>query len=183
MSFHPTLWCGRHFRSHSLKLHKGRIFEKKNFVEKVIKLESHKHSFKNPWRQFFITGVSICENRFAFNWKTSNYLGSNFYQNQTFWSCLNFFIKSTIMELDANMSFYAEVLSVETLHFVRNQFLFIYSTGGSSSSCEMIILRNKSNGKIIWVCMGIFTTAFRNKKNTYSQILTKNTSSSTMHRF
>ena len=53
------------------------------------------------------------------------------------------------MELDANMSFYAEVLSVETLHFVRNQFLFIYSTGGSSSSCEMIILRNKSNGKII----------------------------------
>ena len=87
------------------------------------------------------------------------------------------------MELDANMSFYAEVLSVETLHFVRNQFLFIYSTSGPSSSCEMIILRNKSNGKIIWVCMGIFTAAFRNKKNTYSQILTKNTSSSTMHRF
>ena len=133
--------------------------------------------------KFFTTGVSVCENRLAFNWKTSNYLGSNFYQNQTFWSCLNFFIKSTIMELDTNMSFYAEVLSVETLHFVRNQFLFIYSTGRPSSSCEMIILRNKSNGKIIWVCMGIFTTAFRNKKNTYSQILTKNTSSSTMHRF
>ena len=122
--------------------------------------------------KFFTTGVSVCENRLAFNWKTSNYLGSKFYQNQAFWSCLNFFIKSTIMELDANMSFYAEVLSVETLHFARNQFLFIYSTGGSSSSCEMIILRNKSNGKIIWVCIGIFTTAFRNKKK-HSQILTK----------
>ena len=35
-----------------------------------------------------------------------------------------------------------------------------------SSSCEMIILRNNSHGGIIRVCMGIFTTALRNKKNT-----------------
>ena len=30
------------------------------------------------------------------------------------------------------------------------------TTGGPSSSCEMIILRNKSHGEIIRVCMGIF---------------------------
>ena len=38
------------------------------------------------------------------------------------------------------------------------------NTGGPSSSCEMIILRNKSHGKIIRVCMGKFMTAFRNTK-------------------
>ena len=48
------------------------------------------------------------------------------------------------------------------------------STGGPSSSCEMIILRNNSHGGIIRVCMGIFTTALRNKK--IRQILNKNTS-------
>ena len=47
-------------------------------------------------------------------------------------------------------------------------------TGGPSSSCEMIILRNNSHGGIIRVCMGIFTTALRNKK--IRQILKKNTS-------
>ena len=40
------------------------------------------------------------------------------------------------------------------------------STGGPSSSCEMIILRNNGHGGIIRVCMGIFTTTLRNKKNT-----------------
>ena len=48
------------------------------------------------------------------------------------------------------------------------------TTGGPSSSCEMIILRNKSYGEITRVWMGIFTTAVRNKK--YGQILNKNTS-------
>ena len=42
-------------------------------------------------------------------------------------------------------------------------------TDGPCSSCEMIILRNKSRGGIIRVCMGIFTTALKKK---YSQILT-----------
>ena len=50
----------------------------------------------------------------------------------------------------------------------------ICTTGGPSSSCEMIILRNNSHGGIIRVCMGIFTTALRNKK--IRQILNKNTS-------
>ena len=36
-------------------------------------------------------------------------------------------------------------------------------TGGPSSSCEMIILPNNGHGGIIRVCMGIFTTALRNK--------------------
>ena len=36
-------------------------------------------------------------------------------------------------------------------------------TGGPSTSCEMIILRNNSHGGIIRVCMGIFTAALRNK--------------------
>ena len=48
------------------------------------------------------------------------------------------------------------------------------TTSGPSSSCEMIILRNNSHGGIIRVCMGIFTTALRNKK--IRQILNKNTS-------
>ena len=39
------------------------------------------------------------------------------------------------------------------------------TTGSPSSSCEMIIFRNKSHGEIIRVCMGVFTTALRNKKN------------------
>ena len=38
------------------------------------------------------------------------------------------------------------------------------TTGDPSSSCEMIILHNNSHGGIIRVCMGIFTTALRNKK-------------------
>ena len=37
-------------------------------------------------------------------------------------------------------------------------------TGGPSSSCEMIILRSNSHCGIIRVCMGILTTALRNKK-------------------
>ena len=48
------------------------------------------------------------------------------------------------------------------------------TTGGPSSSCEMIILRNNSHGGIIRVCMGIFTTALRYK--IIRQILKKNTS-------
>ena len=39
--------------------------------------------------------------------------------------------------------------------------------GGPSSSCEMIILWNKSHGEVIRVCIGIFTTALRNKKNPF----------------
>ena len=48
---------------------------------------------------------------------------------------------------------------------------FTTSTGGLSSSCEMIILRNKSHGEIVRVWMGILTTDVRNKK--YNQILNK----------
>ena len=53
---------------------------------------------------------------------------------------------------------------------IQSSFLPDWYTGGPSSSCEMIILRSKSHGEIISVCMGIFTTTFRNKTN--SQILT-----------
>ena len=59
-------------------------------------------------------------------------------------------------------------------HFYKLHHEASLFTGGPSSSCEMIILRNNSHGGIIGVCMGIFTTALRNKK--ISQILTKNTS-------
>ena len=48
------------------------------------------------------------------------------------------------------------------------------NTGGPSSSCEMIILPNNSHGGIIRVCMGIFSTALRNKK--MRQIFYKNAS-------
>ena len=63
-------------------------------------------------------------------------------------------------------------------HCVQRKWLLKFyvklSTGGPSSSCKMIILRNNSHGGIIRVCMGIFTTALRNKK--IRQILKKNTS-------
>ena len=48
---------------------------------------------------------------------------------------------------------------------------FTRTTGSPSSSCEMIILQNKSHGENIRVCMKIFTTALKN-----CQILNKNTS-------
>ena len=51
---------------------------------------------------------------------------------------------------------------------------FNLTTGGPSSSCEMIIVHNNSPSEIIRVCMRIFTTALRNK--TIRQILNKNTS-------
>ena len=51
---------------------------------------------------------------------------------------------------------------------------FTPSTGGLSSSCEMIILRNKSHGEIIRLCMAIVTTEVRSKK--YNQILNTNNS-------
>ena len=45
-------------------------------------------------------------------------------------------------------------------------------TGGpGSSSCEMIILHNNGHGGIIRVCIGIFTTALKDKK--IHQILKK----------
>ena len=49
-----------------------------------------------------------------------------------------------------------------------------FSTGGPSSSYEMIILRTNSHGGMIRVCIGIFTTALRNKK--IRLIFKKNTS-------
>ena len=56
----------------------------------------------------------------------------------------------------------------------RNETRSTSCTGGPSSSCEMIILRNNGHGEIIRVCMGIFTTALRNEK--IRQTLNKNTS-------
>ena len=51
-------------------------------------------------------------------------------------------------------------------------------TDGSSSSCEMIILRNKSRGGIIRVCMGIFTTALKKKIQSNSHTPSPSTRSS-----
>ena len=67
---------------------------------------------------------------------------------------------------------------------IQSSFLPDWYTGGPSSSCEMIILRSKSHGEIISVCMGIFTTTFRNKTNTvkFSLYLTIPHLTSTLHR-
>lgn len=50
----------------------------------------------------------------------------------------------------------------------------IDTTGGSSSSCWMIILRNGSHGEVVGVCMGIFATTLVNWE--CSQALDKYTS-------
>ena len=51
-------------------------------------------------------------------------------------------------------------------------------TDGLCSSCEMIILRNKSRGGIIRVCMGIFTTALKKKIQSNSHTPSPSTRSS-----
>ena len=53
---------------------------------------------------------------------------------------------------------------IEMLLFHNRSQNLSRNTGGPSSSCEMIILRSKIRGEIKIVCMGIFTTAPRNKK-------------------
>ena len=55
---------------------------------------------------------------------------------------------------------------IEMLLFHNRSQNLSRNTGGPTSSCEMIILRNKIRGEVKRVCMGIFTTAPRNKKNT-----------------
>ena len=45
---------------------------------------------------------------------------------------------------------------------ILREAIAVFTTGGPSYSCEMIILRNNSHGRIVRVCMGIFTTALRN---------------------
>ena len=72
------------------------------------------------------------------------------------------------------MKFYAEHFHLLRSIILSDMHPLLYTTGSPSSSCEMIILRNNSHGGIIRVCMGIFTTALRNKK--IRQILKKNTS-------
>ena len=47
--------------------------------------------------------------------------------------------------------------STVTSRWIRVNSTTSPTTGGPSSSCEMIILRNNSHGGIIRVCMGIFT--------------------------
>ena len=83
---------------------------------------------------------------------------------------------SCITEHPGFQSICPDVWVLETAYYAHRQQRGTdnYITGGPSSSCEMIILRNNSHGGIIRVCMEIFTTALRNKK--IRQILKKNTS-------
>ena len=75
---------------------------------------------------------------------------------------------SCITEHPGFQSICPDVWVLETAYYALRQQRGTdnYITGGPSSSCEMIILRNNSHGGIIRVCMGIFTTALRNKQNT-----------------
>ena len=57
-------------------------------------------------------------------------------------------------------------LTICHYHHLNGHVRAYQAAGGPSSGCEMIILRNNSHGGIIRVCMGIFTTALKNKKNT-----------------
>ena len=69
----------------------------------------------------------------------------------TFWSCcLSFNQLNRLWRLDR--TFINFDLDISGL-----------TTGGPSSSYEMIILRNKSHGEIVRVWIGIFTTTLKNK--------------------
>ena len=61
------------------------------------------------------------------------------------------------------------VFTILTQTTVISVHLVCSSKGSLGSNCKMIILRNKSHGKNIGVCIGIFTTALRKKK--YIKIL------------
>ena len=75
---------------------------------------------------------------------------------------------SCITEHPGFQSICPDVWVLETAYYAHRQQRGTdnYTTGGPSSSCEMTILRRNSHGGIMRVCMGIFTTALRNKKNT-----------------
>ena len=81
------------------------------------------------------------------------------------------------VEIFVNSQFlHGKIISHTVSQLVVSRVVIFYrvTTGGPSSSCEMIILRNNGHGGIIRVCIGIFTSALRNKK--IRQILKKNTS-------
>ena len=61
------------------------------------------------------------------------------------------------MKLKGKISLDYSIALLLEITFVAARYDLI--TGGPSSSCELIILRNNSHGGIIRVCMGIFTTA------------------------
>ena len=63
------------------------------------------------------------------------------------------------MYLEKNIQTFFEIKDVH-LQFAYKVFCLCHL----SSSCEMIILKNKSCSKIVRVCMGIFTTTHSNKK-------------------
>ena len=69
--------------------------------------------------------------------------------------------------------FFLFFLTVTNLTFKINENVNVHRRR-PSFSCKMIILWSKNHGEIRRVCMGIFTTALKNKK--YSQIPNKNTS-------
>ena len=90
--------------------------------------------------------------------------------NVFIWAQLNSFVLLLIVECDF---FFVGFMSIKFFS-PRNETRSTLCTGGPSSSCEMIILRNNGHGEIIRVCMGIFTTAPRNEK--IRQTHNKNTS-------
>ena len=78
------------------------------------------------------------------------------------------------VEIFVNSQFlHGKIISHTVSQLVVSRVVIFYrvTTGGPSSSCEMIILRNNGHGGIIRVCIGIFTSALRNKK--IRQILKK----------
>ena len=93
-----------------------------------------------------------------------------FHLKDNFSDFIPFFIKVTEKKMEnrsknSNGNFRYYSLAAWMLRIDPVFLEFTYQiTGGPSSSCEMIILRNNSQGGIIRVCMGISTTALRNKK-------------------
>ena len=64
---------------------------------------------------------------------------------------------------------YGQTLQKNTSPYFHSVSLVIWPLSNEPIfRCEMIILRNKSHGDIIRVCLGIFTTALRNEKKIWS---------------
>ena len=127
---------------------------KKERKQKKTKTKKKKHCYTLLFNRMKISIITALPRCYPSPFNLYNWYSSFLFAHKGFKLCSGF-------EFHKKSRFKTEML----LFHNRSQNLS-RNTGGPSSSCEMILLRNKSRGEIKIVSMGLFTTAPRNKKNT-----------------
>ena len=100
----------------------------------------------------------LCLSIFRLKLKSLSYYGEHFISGNKVTNVLKAVCKRKWDLKRATGSIFVYSIQLSTYFFKRD------ITGGPSSSCEMIILRNNSYSGIIRVCMGIFMIALGIKK-------------------